>query len=39
MTMQVFKAEMLNGLVYQAKASPRLRQHKNIHTRYCAKFL
>lgn len=34
MTMQVFKAEMLNELVDQAKASPRLRQHKNIHTSY-----
>ena len=34
MTMQVFKAEMLNGLVERAKASPRLRQHKNVHTSY-----
>ena len=34
MTMQVFKAEMLNGLFDQAQASPRLRQHKNIHTSY-----
>lgn len=34
MTMQVFKAEMLNGLVDQAQASPSLRQHKNVHTSY-----
>ena len=34
MTMQVFKAEMLNELVDQAKVSSRLRQHKNIHTSY-----
>ena len=32
--MQVFKAEMLNELVDQAKVSSRLRQHKNIHTSY-----
>ncbi|MFY7791013.1 MAG: WbuC family cupin fold metalloprotein [Polynucleobacter sp.] len=34
MTMQVFKAEMFNELVGQAKVSSRLRQHKNIHTSY-----
>lgn len=29
--MKVFSAEQLDGLVNQAKRSPRLRQHQNIH--------
>jgi cupin fold WbuC family metalloprotein len=32
--MEVFDAQYLNGLTGQAKHSPRLRQHRNIHQSY-----
>jgi len=34
MTIKVFSVEYLDCLVRQAKNSPRLRQHSNIHTDY-----
>ena len=34
MTMQVFTSQTLDELASKAKANPRLRQHKNIHTSY-----
>jgi cupin fold WbuC family metalloprotein len=34
MTIKVFSVEGLDLLVTQAKNSPRLRQHKNIHLDY-----
>jgi cupin fold WbuC family metalloprotein len=34
MSVTVFSTAYLDGLVDQATASPRLRQHRNIHTNY-----
>jgi cupin fold WbuC family metalloprotein len=34
MTVKIFSSEYLNDLVFQAKLSPRLRQHSNIHLEY-----
>ena len=32
--MKIFDAQYLNGLTVQAKVSPRLRQHRNVHQSY-----
>jgi len=34
MNMQVFTSQTLDELTNKAKANPRLRQHKNIHSSY-----
>lgn len=34
MTLKTFSSKYLNDLVFQAKLSPRLRQHGNIHLEY-----
>ena len=34
MTVKIFSSEYLSDLVFQAKLSPRLRQHSNIHLEY-----